>query len=477
MNKKIFIAAIVIFLFITGIFFAMQAGPKQTVCKDCNVILITMTNLRYDHMSSNGYQRLTTPNLDKLAEESLMFDNAFSHASWTLPEAISIYTSLYPFEHGVMNRYDGSTLPKATQTLIDRLKKAGYKTAAFTGGFDYNPDFGLTSRFDEYQECPKSTLPLYPRQASPRVLGPDEYGEFSCTIPQALEWLKTNASQKFFLHVQGFDAHCPFSQKGGKTYDKDYQGKIDYSRCLWTFEQTEPIIKNNKTYYQVYSWQDQGAFQQILLGKEDISHLAAIYDEGITSADFEIGKFLDEVKALGLWDKTIIIFTSEHGDIFGKYGRFMRGGPLRGTFYDDVLHIPLLVKHPKLGRERIDGLVGQIDLAPTILDFTGLNINSFGHGKSLIPLITQKKAVNQYIFAGSDFTPQLDNLYFNKKTKIRAVRDKNWKLIQETVFGNVASQSTQLFNIQKDKEELYNMVMDQDKKEILQKLLKELDKW
>ena len=159
MRKKVFKIALLTFALLLVLTFLLTfpaspflkiANPlsKIDICRDCNVIFITMTNLRYDHMSFNGYSRPTTPNLDKLAKESLVFDNAFSHASWTLPEAISIYTSLYPYQHGVMNRYDGSTLSKDTPTLIEVLKKAGYTTAAFTGGFDYNTDFGLTNRFD-----------------------------------------------------------------------------------------------------------------------------------------------------------------------------------------------------------------------------------------------------------------------------------------------------------------------------------------
>ncbi|MBI2592747.1 MAG: sulfatase [Candidatus Colwellbacteria bacterium] len=437
----------------------VTAVPTDNICKDCNVVLITMTNLRYDHMSGNGYSRPTTPNVDKLSKESLVFQNAFGHSSWTLPEIISIYTSLFPFQHGVMNRYDGSTLSKYTPTLIDVLKDNGYTTAAFTGGFDYNTEFGLTNRFDHYEECTRGQGQNYPRQPGPRIGGPSQYGEVTCTVPKAIDWLKENSREKFFVQVQGFDAHCPFSQNGGLTYDKNYKGAVDFSDCLWTFDRTGPQIIDGQTYYKVY-FSKTGTDKFVLLGEEDVKHLIALYDESITSADKEIGKLLNELKSLGIYDKTIIIFASEHGDMFGKYGRFMRGGPLRGTFYDDVLHIPLLIKSSQISPKRIDGLAEQIDILPTLLDLLGIQNRLPIEGKSLSPLIFQDKEVNEYIFAGSNFTPGANNQYYEKKTRVEVIRDKNWKLIKETVFekDGTSKESLELYDISQDKEELHNVL-------------------
>lgn len=465
--KKVFIITAVLGVIVSiFIFSRLKNGgepAKGQLCKDCNVILVSMTNLRYDHMSSNGYSRTTTPNLDKLSQESLVFDNAFGHSSWTLPESISIYTGLYPFQHGIMDRYDGSTLSKNTPTLIDILKQAGYKTAGFTGGFDYNRKFGLTGRFDEYSECNKEQTVSYSRLSNSVVGGPAQYGELTCTVPKAIEWLKKNASKKFFLHVQGFDAHCPFSQNGGKLYDPSYKGSVDFSECLWTFERTDPIIKDGKIYYAVHT---SGSFSPnnqpptVFLSQEDISHLLAIYDEGIRSADEQIGSLISEVYNLGLNNKTVIIFTSEHGDMFGKYGRFMRGGPLRGTFYDDVLHIPLLIKDPKLTQKHIKGLVEQVDLLPTIINLLGLQAPDNISGKSLTPLILAGKGINQYVFAGSIFTPNSNNIFYSKKTGIETVRSRQWKLITETIFNSdgTSSKSAELYDIAKDKEELSSLV-------------------
>lgn len=482
-------------------------------CSECNVVLITMTNLRYDHVSSNGYSRLTTPNIDELAKESWVFDNAFSHASWTLPESMTLYTSQYAFQHGIMNRYDGSALPARITTLVDILKNNKYQTAAFTGGFDYNPEFGLTSRFDKYDECAKGEAEVYPRQRGPVSGGPADYGELACSVPKAMNWLKENNASKFYLHVQGFDAHCPFSQKGGKMFDPDYKGKVDYSGCLWTFDETQSQTKDGEPQYYIYNSKgnsDEGT-NRTWMKQRDIEHLVALYDESIYDADAEIGKLITEIKARGLWDKTIVIVTSEHGDVFGKNGRFMRGGPLRGTFYDDVLHVPLIIHVPGIEPKRIEGLVGQVDFMPTLLDLLRLPTVPGAEGKSLLSMIKTGMPINDYIYAGSVYSPDPLNDYYNKKSSVEVVRGLDWKLIRETMYQQgedgsklsgqeietilndkekamkwrakfsqdknmkVASMSAKLFHISSDKEELVNVVSENP--EIFKNISEVLDKW
>jgi arylsulfatase A-like enzyme len=172
----------------------------------------------------------------------------------------------------------------------------------------------------------------------------------------------------------------------------------------------------------------------------------------------DIGYFLDKIKDMSIEEKTIVIFTSEHGDIFGKQGRFMRGGPLGGTFYDDVLKIPLIMKIPGIISARIDGLVQHIDIMPTLLDLLSLPKSKALEGKSLLPLISQNKEVNQYVFAGSEFSSKEDNLYVTESTRVEAVRNKQWKLIREDVIGTTPEPPIfELYNIENDKEELYNL--------------------
>lgn len=435
-----------------------------------------MTNLRYDHASFDGYSRVTTPNLDTLAGNSLIFDNAFSHASWTLPESVSIYTGLYPYQHGVMKRRDGSSLSKNTPTLVDYFNNNGYTTAAFTGGFDYNPAFGVTGRFQTYDECASGQEKSYPRQSGPRVKEDTSelYGSLRCTAPKAIEWLNKNSDKKFFLHVQGFDAHCPFVDEKHNLYDSGYKGNADFTKCLWTPAETPPRVIDGKTYYSVIS-----ANERILISEDDVRHLVALYDSSIAASDGYIGDLLDSVKKLGLEGKTIVIFTSEHGDMLGKNGRFMRGGPMRGTFYDDVLHVPLLVKLPGVGAKRLNGLVAHIDLMPTVLDLVGIRSNAKIEGKSLRPLIFGGAIVNKFIYAGSFFAPDESNTFFDRDSSVDVARSLEWKIIRETIWNkgesNNQTVNTELYNIASDNQEINN-VAEKDKATLLM-MERKLNEW
>jgi arylsulfatase A-like enzyme len=120
---------------------ARGAQPAQAY----NLILVSLTNTRADHLGAYGYHRNTSPNIDRLAKRSLVFRNAFGHASWTLPAAVSLFTSQYPFTHGSMNREEYQPLPGGTPTFVDVLKTNGYFTAAFVGDRDYSPKFGHTA--------------------------------------------------------------------------------------------------------------------------------------------------------------------------------------------------------------------------------------------------------------------------------------------------------------------------------------------
>ncbi|MFH0867726.1 MAG: sulfatase-like hydrolase/transferase, partial [Candidatus Woesearchaeota archaeon] len=183
-------------------------------CKDCNVIIISVTNLRNDHLGYNGYFRDTSPNIDELAANSLIFDNTFSHASWTLPVGISFFTSLYPFTHKIMNRWTGKiNLSSDTITLPQILNEHGYVTAAFTGGFDYGDRYGLISKFDYY-----SYLEVDYKYSQ-------RYGSFKDNLQNATKWLREHKDEKFLLFFQGFDTHCPFTfPTENNVFDQNYKG-------------------------------------------------------------------------------------------------------------------------------------------------------------------------------------------------------------------------------------------------------------
>ena len=139
----------------------------------------------------------------------------------------------------------------------------------------------------------------------------------------------------------------------------------------------------------------------------------------------------------------------------------MRGGPLKGTFFDDVLNVPLIIKHPNLEPQRIKGLVQLIDVMPTLLEFLGIKTDAKIQGRSLLPIIFKNETINELVFAGVEFTPPEDNLFFQKPTVVTSVRSYDWKLIRETVLTedklSIESVNYELYNLKEDPEELNNV--------------------
>lgn len=467
-SQKVFIL-ILVFIFL--VFFLYKnpliSQPQLTdpqTCKDCNLIIISLTNVGAKHLSAYDYPYETSPKINELSKKSLVFENAFSHASWTLPSGASFFTSLFPFSHGIMDRYSGKILSHDATTLADALNSQGYRTAAFTGGFDYNLRYNVINRFTETKIFDKGERFSF-RKLAATV---DIYGDLPLTLPAAIDWLEKNSDKKFFAFVQGYDAHCPFTppEPYNNLFDPNYNGTLDFSSCFFTYEKTEPvIIDGKKTYFTNTAYYDEETenfiVENVSLDENDIKHLVALHDGEIRYADDLVGQLLDKVNELGLSEKTIIIVFSEHGDMLGKQGRFMRGGPIRGTFYDDVLHVPLIIKHPNLEPKRIKGLVQLIDVMPTLLDFLEIKIDAKIEGQNLLPLILKNENINDFAFAGAEFTPPPDSIFFKNPTTVTSARNKDWKLIREIVYtpNNISIESInyELYDLKNDPEELSNV--------------------
>ncbi|MBN1621745.1 MAG: sulfatase [Endomicrobiales bacterium] len=452
--------------FLQGDFSKYLASRKPGVFNQdkYNIIYISITNLRHKHLGTYGYFRKTSPNIDKLAKHSLVFDNAYTHASWTLPAAISLFTSQYPVQHKIFDgrmHADGSmpVLDDGVITLVDVLKSNGYVTAAFTGDRDYIHPYGLIGRFDysEYYLSPKNKKP---EEEEEEYLWA-KYGVMSNVIPNAINWLRENKDKgnPFLLYLQGYDIHYPFAlPKKIDKFDPDYEGDIDFSRFYWNYEAQEPVIINNKKYYSLKTTSEDDNMQ-VLFSNRDIEHMIALYDGEIFNADKWIGRLLNYLYANDLLNNTIIIISTEHGEMIGEHGRFMRSGPLKDTFYDPVLHIPLIIYHPMFEHKRIKGIVQLIDIAPTILSFSGIKKPSSFRGKDFTELILNDKNINTFYYAGSEFTPDKNDMVFDKKVLINVIGDNEWKLIlqEETGKGGKKSVKKSLFRISEDRDEENNL--------------------
>lgn len=453
----------------------VTASANDFKCKNCNIVIISLTNTRKDHLGIYGYQRPTSKNIDAFFKDSVIFENAFAPASWTLPVSASLYTSLFPYSHRVMDRYDGSRLSDDVLTLTEILSDNGYKTAGFTGGGDYNRSFNISQGFDFYLDetnyAEHGLVEIDP--AGRKDTPPAAYLGIEKLAPKALQWLKDNRDGKMFLLLQGYDSHCPFTPKEpfGRLFDPGYKGAVDYSNCLWTFEQTKPVHEEGVKYWKLKTWYTKEGVKDVKMTDRDVEHMLALYDGEIAQADSYLERLLNHAKKSGLDKNTIFIFMSEHGDLFGEHGRFMRGGPLRGTFYNPVLNFPLIIKHPALDHEiRVSSLAQTVDLLPTLLDMLDLNDphKARRQGKSLIPAILGNAAVNENVYAASKYKAGESNMFFKGTSIVEAIFDGQWKLIRERIYDitteALASDSYELYDISKDPKEEDNLYRPEAKK-------------
>lgn len=328
----------------SGCFMAAQAQEPH------GIILISLDTLRADHLGCYGYHRNTSPSIDAFSRESVVFENAAVQSPWTLPSHMSIMTSLYPSFHGVVKK--SSRLPDNRVTLAQLLRKGGYQTAAFTDGGNVGSVFGFNRGFDLYE---------------------DEWIGIAETVPKAKEWLDENGSKPFFLFIHCYDIHSP------------YNPPPPYNGLFHDFIYTGNLVPSTPTLLSTANKKKD----ELNITDEDIRHFIALYDGGIRYTDEQIGDLLSYLRSLRLYDKSLIIITSDHGEEFMEHGAFSHWQ----LYYRPNLHVPLIMHIPGYPKKeiRINQLVQSIDLLPTILDIAELPAYPAAQGTSLLPLVTQQE--------------------------------------------------------------------------------------
>ncbi len=338
------------FTVVTSIFLlAVGCGPAERP----NVILISIDSLRADHLGAYGYSRATSPNIDALAAESVVFESAVSTTSWTLPAHVSMLTSLFSEAHGVIAA--GDSLADSAATLSEVFQAGGYATAAVVSGPFLNRRFGFSQGFDVYDDETVSFTEI--NDSHQGITAP-------LTHQRALEILDDVADEPFFLFLHYWDVHYDYAPPSpyDQMFDPDYSGDIT----------ADNFIHND----EIHRGMDP----------RDLEHVVALYDGEIAYTDYYLGELFEELRRLDLWDNTMIVLTSDHGDEFFEHGN--KGH--RNTLYGELLNVPLVVKFPQntWGGQRVSGLAGIVDIAPTVLDVAGLPPLRVANGRSLLSRMT-----------------------------------------------------------------------------------------
>jgi arylsulfatase A-like enzyme len=322
---------------------ARQPGKKPP--PGPNILLVTFDTTRADHLSCYGYSRLTTPNIDRLASEGVLFRNAYSPIPLTGPAHISLMTSLFPQEHGAtINGMHMSTRPHPlTLARIFRLK--GYKTAAFISAWPLKKGItGLGRGFEIYNQ----QLSYHYKVVNVARKG-DEVGK------AGRRWLERNARHPFFLWVHYFDPHEPYELHSEYAELPRVPGALEAK-------------------YHGASGDSKEAAERI-----------AAYDSEIAFDDNDFGKTLGLLEKLRLRERTLIVVAADHGESLGENGYVGHGDHI----FQEIVHVPLIISYPKVIPEgkSVASDASLVDVMPTVLDYANIPLKLKTEGKSLKPAI------------------------------------------------------------------------------------------
>ncbi len=308
---------------------ALGIGPRAPL----NVVLVTADTLRSDKLGCYGSANVATPNLDRLAEAGVLFENATTVTPLTLPAHSSILTGTFPMSHGVRDN-GGYYLEKEQVTLAETLKQKGYATGAFVSAFVLDSRWGLDQGFDRYFD--NFDFSKYEQVSLDSV---QRRGDE--TLGEALSWMETVRTTPqapkgpFFAWIHFYDPHTPY-------------------------DPPEPF----RSQYNVRPW--------------------GLYDGEVAYLDSLVGRLLGWLSERGLEGNTAVVFLGDHGESLGQHREATHGF----FIYDATTHVPLILKAPagKMQGRRVAAQVRVIDVMPTVLDLLGIEIPKTVQGTSLLQL-------------------------------------------------------------------------------------------
>ena len=374
-----------------------------------NIVLITLDTTRVDHLSCYGYRRQTSPNLDQLASQSILYTRAIAPSSWTLPSHASLLTGKFTSSHGARydpegpihltdaipgpkgwEEYRARGLAKEERTLPSVLKEAGYTTGAVIGGPWLKKVFGLDKGFDFYDDSGISTMN---GRAARQV------------TESALKWVESVHGKKFFLFLNYFDPHIPWSAPEG---------------FALRFLPKDTRLNGRSVIHEL-----------------TVEERNALYDAEILYMDHYIGELLQGLKADDLYKNSWIIVTADHGELIGEHGKFGHGKYL----YQEELHVPFFAKYPdgEESAKRIDSWVQLTDIMPMIFERLGIPVPKEIQG-------SPPPRINHPVIAETYPLP-----FITRDGHWRAIYEGNFKFLWNSEGRNL------LFNLEDDPSEMHNL--------------------
>lgn len=427
MKRFFFSLYIIVTLFVLPGNSALSLDNSQGVSKnDFNIVLITIDALRADHLSCYGYHRNTTPHIDKIAEKGIIFKNSIAPSSWTSPSMVSLFTSVYSINHGVIHGfvknkkiYNQEVFSDELTTLAEILKVNGYSTFAVASNLHLSEKFGFARGFD-YFKC----LSFHP---APRV---------NKIIYSWKDEIKK--ADKFFLWIHYFDPHHFY-----------------HSRTPWIEKYTSKTLTQKLKLFEKKMYELLELIPMFKKDPQALSNLIALYDSEINYVDSYVGELIQKLE---LDKNTLIIITSDHGEGFLEHGTLDHGKNL----HSESINIPLIIKLPqRMSKKVIDQQVSLLDIMPTILSMLNIPYPKKIFGEAILTSNGEERNITERFL----FT-ELGKGNYNMK----AILTKDWKYIYnykgmlEELYNRVKNVLTKdwryIYTYESKIEELYNRKQD-----------------
>lgn len=387
--------------------FKSRRGAGASVRPD--IVLITLDAARPDHFSCYGYERLTTPNIDRLAESSLVFTNVFALVPNTHRSVPTMVTGLSFLNHGVIE--EESVLGQSATTLAEYLRDAGYRTACLTATPNNSRSIGTEQGYDEFHELWTEV---------PRAISrtPDYLAA------RAVGWIDAHDdSRPLHLQLHFVPPHAPYDPQPEFDLftDRAYDGSLDgHPKTL------QAIDKKN-----------------IATTDSDLAHIISLYDGNLRAVDHAVEKVLQALKSRRRWNDTVVLITSDHGEAFSEHGRMLHNN----TVYDEMLRVPFILRLPEEfdhdGAD-LDRTATLADIVPTLLAAASMSPTGPLDGANLLDLSPRARARSERAVLARTAHPE----------PLRCLRTPRWKIIL------TPSGQGELYDLEADPGEHHNAAFD-----------------
>lgn len=407
---------------------AGPVDPQRAARTPRNILLISLDDLRADHLGSYGYTRPTSPFLDQLASGGTRFSQAFVNTHGTPPSHTTLFTSLYQESHRVGMSSPGSgnrndAVPRGLVTLTELLNEAGYRTLAVTGGGYMGKSFGQDQGFEHFFVDNPSSGVFHRKTGIEWQVG---------KVLEALGDAGLDDGRPIFAFLHTYEIHSPYESKPPF---EDLYGHYD-SRFVPTSENLKAARQRGlKT-----------------LEDQDLAAIEAAYDRGIRYTDEWLKQLIAGLRASGFLDDSLIVISADHGEEFGEHGALLH--PV--SLFDELLHVPLIMVGPGVPVAVSDPrMVSTVDVAPTILSLVGVDVPSFMQGRAL--------------FESDDEWHEDQAVFSQYRRVLYSVRTARWKLIKRR------GAAPKLFDLRFDPRERKDMAKGH--RDVVAELSTRLEEW